>query len=105
MGGFWCHSVPALQDPTPSITKSADRLARRHRLWPILNRKPSLRRLFAPHPPRTYLLAITALGRTGAVMTKITHLTRMSPSQLALAAFGVALVLAGAACVYVGQAI
>lgn len=38
-------------------------------------------------------------------MTKLSHLLRMSPSQLALAAFGVALLLAGAACVYVGQAI
>lgn len=38
-------------------------------------------------------------------MTKITHATRMSPAQLALAALGVALLLAGAACVYVGQTI
>lgn len=38
-------------------------------------------------------------------MTKLSYLTRMSPSQLALAALGVALLLAGAACVYVGQAV
>lgn len=38
-------------------------------------------------------------------MTRISYLTRMSPSQLALATFGIALLLAGAACVYVGQAV
>lgn len=38
-------------------------------------------------------------------MTRLSAITRMSPSQLALAALGVALMLAGAACVYVGQAV
>lgn len=38
-------------------------------------------------------------------MTKLSNLTRMSPAQLAIAALGVALLIAGAACVYVGQAV